>query len=69
MEVDHYVTRREMVKFMTLGSFLLAGANWITILTGKLLHRDSIAERDIGVYFDSTATLSGNDIACDHSAG
>ena len=31
-EGDHYVTRREMVKFMTLGSLLLAGANWITAI-------------------------------------
>ena len=47
-EGDHYVTRREMVKFMTLGSLLLAGANWITAIAGKLLHRGSQAERDIG---------------------
>ena len=26
---DHYVSRREMVKFLTLGSAILAGANWI----------------------------------------
>ena len=47
-EGDHYVTRREMVKFMTLGSLLLAGANWITAIAGKLVHRGSRAERDIG---------------------
>jgi nitrite reductase/ring-hydroxylating ferredoxin subunit len=47
-EGDHYVTRREMVKFMTLGSLLLAGANWITAIVGKFLHRGSRAERDIG---------------------
>jgi arsenite oxidase small subunit len=47
-EGDHYVTRREMVKFMTLGSFLLAGASWITAIAGKLLHRGSQAEHDIG---------------------
>ena len=29
-EGDHYVSRREMVKFLTLGSFLLAIANWVT---------------------------------------
>jgi len=33
------VTRREMVKFMTLGSLLLAGANWIAAIAGQLLHR------------------------------
>ena len=47
-EGDHYVTRREMVKFMTLGSFLLAGASWITAIAGKLLHRGSQTEHDIG---------------------
>jgi nitrite reductase/ring-hydroxylating ferredoxin subunit len=26
---DHYVSRREMVKFLTLGSSLLAAANWL----------------------------------------
>ena len=33
---------------MTLGSLLLAGANWITAIAGKLLHRGSRAERYIG---------------------
>lgn len=47
-EGDHYVTRREMVKFMTLGSLLLAGANWITVIAGKLMHRGSMAELNIG---------------------
>jgi len=28
-EGDHYVSRREMVKFLTLGSSILAGANWL----------------------------------------
>jgi arsenite oxidase small subunit len=51
-EGDHYVTRRELVKFMTLGSVLLAGANWITVIAGKLLHRGSRAVLDIG---DSSA--------------
>ena len=47
-EGDHYVTRREMVKFMTLGSLLLAGANWITVLASRFLHRGSHFERYIG---------------------
>jgi arsenite oxidase small subunit len=47
-EGDHYVTRREMVKFMTLGSLLLTGANWITAIVGNLLHRGSQAVHDIG---------------------
>ncbi len=37
-----------MVKFMTLGSALLATANWITAIAGRLLRRGSHAERDIG---------------------
>lgn len=47
-EGDHYVTRREMVKFLTLGSLLLAAADWITVIASKLFHRGSKAERDIG---------------------
>ncbi len=47
-EGDHYVTRREMVKFMTLGSALLAAANWIAAIAGSLIHRGSHAERYIG---------------------
>ena len=49
---DHYVTRREMVKFLTLGSLLLAWANWITVVMSKLLHRGSKAERYIGLVSD-----------------
>jgi nitrite reductase/ring-hydroxylating ferredoxin subunit len=45
---DHYVSRREMVKFLTLGSLLLAVANWVTALASKFLHRGSRAERYIG---------------------
>ena len=36
-EGDHYVSRREMVKFLTLGSLLLAVANWATALASKVL--------------------------------
>lgn len=36
-EGDHYVTRREMVKFLTLGSVLLAAANWVTALASRFL--------------------------------
>ena len=43
-----YVSRREMVKFLTLGSLLLAVANWATALASKFLHRGSHAERYIG---------------------
>jgi len=47
-EGDHYVTRREMVKFLTLGSALLAAANWLTAGTVHFLRRGSKAERYIG---------------------
>jgi nitrite reductase/ring-hydroxylating ferredoxin subunit len=52
-EGDHYVSRREMVKFLTLGSTLLAAANWITALASRFVRRGSNAERHIG----STALL------------
>ncbi len=47
-EGDHYVTRREMVKFLTLGSLLLASANWATVVASRILHRGSHVERNIG---------------------
>ena len=47
-EGDHYITRREMVKFMTLGSVLLAAANWIAALAAGWVRRGSNAERYIG---------------------
>ncbi len=47
-EGDHYVTRREMVKFLTLGSLLLASANWATVVASRLLHRGSNIQRHIG---------------------
>jgi nitrite reductase/ring-hydroxylating ferredoxin subunit len=47
-EGDHYVSRREMVKFLTLGSGLLTAANWATVGAGHVLHRGSKAERYIG---------------------
>lgn len=40
-EGDHYVSRREMVKFLTLGSLLLAIANWVTAFGKKLVRRES----------------------------
>ena len=33
-ERDHYVTRRELVKFLTLGSALLVGANGLIAVIG-----------------------------------
>ncbi len=47
-EGDHYVSRREMVKFLTLGSLLLAAANWVTVLAGRLLRRQPTAEKFVG---------------------
>jgi arsenite oxidase small subunit len=47
-EGDHYVTRREMVKFMTLGSFLLAASNWATAFARRLVRRDSNKVKLIG---------------------
>lgn len=47
-EGDHYVSRREMVKFLTLGSLLLAGANWLAALATGMLRRGSKVERQIG---------------------
>ena len=47
-EGDHYVSRREMVKFLTLGSVLLAGANWLTAFAAGMLGKTSKQERYIG---------------------
>lgn len=47
-EGDHYVSRREMVKFLTLGSLLLAVANWGTAFASGLLRRASNQEQWIG---------------------
>jgi Rieske Fe-S protein len=35
-ENDHYVTRRELAKFLTLGSSLLVGASALVALVGRL---------------------------------
>ncbi len=48
-EGDHYVSRREMVKFLTLGSLLLAGANWITAIAGRLLRTSAFPEKMVGL--------------------
>jgi nitrite reductase/ring-hydroxylating ferredoxin subunit len=47
-EGDHYVSRREMVKFLTLGSFLLAVANWVTVFARGLIRKDSSAVLRLG---------------------
>ena len=40
-EGDNYVSRREMVKFLTLGSLFLAVANWFTAFASKFIRRGS----------------------------
>jgi Rieske Fe-S protein len=35
-ERDHYITRRELAKFLTLGSVLLTAASWIIALVGRV---------------------------------
>lgn len=47
-ENDHYVTRREMTKFLTLGSALLAGANVAMVAVGMAQQPQSHAEKRIG---------------------
>lgn len=47
-EGDHYVSRREMVKFLTLGSFLLAIANWATAFGKRFVRRDSNVIQRLG---------------------
>ena len=51
-EGDHYVSRREMVKFLTLGSLILAAANWITALAGRLLRSHTYPEKMVGLTSD-----------------
>ena len=40
-EGDHYVTRREMVKFLTLGSLLIALGNWFTAAIARFRSRET----------------------------
>ncbi|MGE5245969.1 MAG: ubiquinol-cytochrome c reductase iron-sulfur subunit [Betaproteobacteria bacterium] len=46
---DHYVTRRELAKFLTLGSGLLAGANVLIALVGLTGRAPEAPERRIAV--------------------
>jgi len=43
-ENDHYVTRRELTKFLTLGSGLLAGANVVLAVLGATQRPGATAE-------------------------
>jgi nitrite reductase/ring-hydroxylating ferredoxin subunit len=47
-EKDEYVTRREMVKFLSLGSLLIAGANFIAAGVARLRRRESFPRIRIG---------------------
>lgn len=47
-ENDHYVTRREMTKFLTLGSALLAGANVALAVAGLAHAPHALPEKRIG---------------------
>jgi nitrite reductase/ring-hydroxylating ferredoxin subunit len=46
-ENDHYVTRRELAKFLTLGSALLVGANALIALVGRFRRRPAAPARPI----------------------
>jgi nitrite reductase/ring-hydroxylating ferredoxin subunit len=46
-ENDHYVSRRELAKFLTLGSALLVGANTLIALVGRFRRRPATPERAI----------------------
>jgi Rieske Fe-S protein len=46
-EDDHYITRRELAKFLTLGSALLVGANAVLALVGRLRRRPAAPERRV----------------------
>jgi len=47
-EDDHYVTRREMAKFLALGSAVLAGANGALAVAGALHQDRNLPEVKIG---------------------
>lgn len=51
-EGDNYVSRREMVKFLSLGSFLLAVSNWATAIASKFLHREIKGWKPLGLASD-----------------
>ncbi len=58
-EGDNYVSRREMVKFLTLGSMVLAVANWFTVVSSRFLRRGSNGEQLLG----SSGDLKANGTA------
>ncbi len=46
-ENDHYVTRRDLIKFLTLGSGLLVGANVAIAILGKMWRPQQYASKRI----------------------
>ena|SRR5579883_551865 len=46
-EKDHYVTRRELAKFLTLGSALLVGANTVIAAVGRMLRTPQFPAQQI----------------------
>lgn len=55
-EGDHYVSRREMVKYLTLGSLLLAAGNWIAAIAGRFRRVVGGGEKRVG----SVSALESN---------
>jgi arsenite oxidase small subunit len=48
-EKDHYVTRREMVKFLTLGSAFLVAANGVMAVAGRLAGREAFSRKSVAL--------------------
>jgi nitrite reductase/ring-hydroxylating ferredoxin subunit len=48
-EDDHYITRRELAKFLTLGSALLVGANALVALFGRFRSRPAAPARRVAL--------------------
>ena len=58
-EQDHYVTRRELAKFLTLGSALLATAGGVIAAVGRWGHRETKAP-DVRVASASSMPVGGS---------
>ncbi len=48
-EKDHYVTRREMVKFLTLGSAFLVAANGVMAIAGRLARPQEFQRKSVAL--------------------
>jgi arsenite oxidase small subunit len=48
-EKDHYVTRREMVKFLTLGSAFLVAANGVMAIAGRLARPQEFPRKSVAL--------------------